>query len=129
MQEQLDRPSEARIPLSRERVLRAAMAIADARGLDGLTMRGLAQDLGVEAMSLYHWVAGKDDLIDGLLDLVEREVELPSPQTEWKVAIRQLAGSAHDALLRHPWAAGRSPSAPRPGPAQLLRMEATLEAL
>jgi AcrR family transcriptional regulator len=94
-----------RTPLSRERVLRAAIKLADEGGIESLTMRKLARALGVEAMSLYNHVSNKDDLMDGIVDLVMAEIELPSGGEEWDVAIRKYAVSAHEALLRHRWAA------------------------
>lgn len=95
--------SESRLPLSRERVLQAAIALADQGGIESLTMRKLARTLGVEAMSLYNHVANKGDLVDGIVDLVVSEIELPSAE-DWETAIRESAISAHEALLRHPWA-------------------------
>jgi len=95
--------SQRRAPLSRERVLNAAIGLADEGGIESLTMRKLAGELGVEAMSLYNHVANKDDLVDGIVDLVVSEIDLPSAQ-DWEVAIREYAISAHEALLRHPWA-------------------------
>jgi AcrR family transcriptional regulator len=99
-------------------VLRAAIALADEAGIESLTMRKLARELGVEAMSLYNHVANKGDLVDGIVDLVVGEIELPSSAEDWDVAIRRCAISAHEALLRHPWACSlvMSPStAPSPG--------------
>jgi len=97
--------AEARIPLSRERILRAALALADTDGADALTMRRLGDELGYEAMSLYRHVANKDDLLDGMLDLVLAEWEPPDAQADWQDAIRSSARSVHEALRRHPWAA------------------------
>jgi AcrR family transcriptional regulator len=97
--------SETRIPLSRDRVLRAAIDLADAGGIESLTMRRLAQELGVEAMTLYYHVANKDDILNGIADMVVGEIELPSAGAGWKEAIRKTAISAHEVLLRHPWAA------------------------
>ena len=94
-----------RLPLSRERVLRAAIALADQSGIESLTMRKLGQELGVEAMSLYNHVANKDDILDGIVDLVLGDIEVPPTGTEWKTAMRQRAISAHEVLLAHPWAA------------------------
>jgi AcrR family transcriptional regulator len=91
--------------LSRERVLRAAIELADASGAEALTMRRLAQALGVEAMTLYHYVRNKEDLLDGIVDLVVGEFEPPTTDGDWKAALRRTAMSAHDALVRHPWAA------------------------
>ena len=80
------------------------MALADASGLESLSMRRLGQQLGVEAMSLYNHVANKDDILDGIVDLVVSEIEVPASDAEWKSAMRRSAISAHDALQRHPWA-------------------------
>src|SRR5687768_11190767 len=93
-----------RIPLSRERVLQAAITLADARGIEALSMRKLAQELGVEAMSLYHHVARKDDILNGIVEVVLEEIELPATGAEWKETIRRSAISAHGVFLRHPWA-------------------------
>ena len=114
--------SEPRVPLSRERVLRAAIALADQGGIESLTMRKLAAALGVEAMSLYNHVANKGDLVDGIVDLVVGEIELPSAE-DWEVAIREYAISAHEAFLRHPWACSlvMSPTTTRAARTQRLR--------
>ena len=95
----------ARTPLSRERILRAAIAIADEAGLEALTMRRLGQELGVEAMSLYNHVANKDDVLDGIVDLVLGDIQVPPSGTPWKTAMRERALSAHEILLAHPWSA------------------------
>ena len=95
----------ARTPLSRERVLAAAIELADEAGIGALTMRRLAQELGVEAMTLYYHVANKPALLKGMVDLVESEIELPTPGRAWKAELRRTAMSAYDALIRHPWAA------------------------
>ncbi len=116
-----DSSSQRRVPLSRERVLRAAIRLADQGGIESLTMRKLAQALGVEAMSLYNHVANKGDLVDGIADLVVSEIELPSTADDWDGAIRTCAISAHEAFLRHPWACNlvmsptstRTPRTPR----------------
>jgi len=91
--------------VSRERALAAAVTIADAEGIGALTMRRLAQELGVEAMSLYHHVANKDDVLDGITDLVVGEIEVPPRGTDWRSAMRERALSAHRVLLAHPWSA------------------------
>ena len=96
--------TETRVPLSRERVLRAGLELADASGVEALTMRRLGEELGFEAMSLYRHVANKQDLLDGMLDLVLAEWQLPEGD-DWQKAIRTSANSVHDALRRHPWAA------------------------
>jgi AcrR family transcriptional regulator len=118
--------SEPRIPLSRERILQAALALADESGIESLSMRKLARTLGFEAMSLYNYVASKDDVIDGILDLVLDETELPASDVEWDAAIRSSAVSVHDALRRHPWACTllMSPGHIRPG--RLRYMDALL---
>src|SRR6266540_4589920 len=105
-----------RTPLSRERVLRAAIALADESGIESLSMRKLADELGVKAMSLYNHVANKDDLLDGIVDAVWGEIVLPSAETDWKTRIRGIATSAHEALLRHPWASTLH-ARQKPGPA------------
>jgi AcrR family transcriptional regulator len=105
--------------LSPERVLRAAVALADSGGLESLTMRRLGQDLGVEAMSLYKHVANKDALLDGMVDLVFAEIELPSADTDWRTAMRDRAVSTRAALTRHPWATPLMQSRKAPGPATL----------
>ena len=98
--------TKPRVPLSEERVLEAAVALADEGGIDALTMRKLADRLGVKAMSLYNHVANKDALLDGIVDAVWGEISLPDLGADWKAQIRTLAVSTHDTLLRHPWAAG-----------------------
>ena len=105
--------------LSHDRVLAAALALADAGGLESLTMRRLGEDLGVEAMSLYKHVTNKDDLVDGMVDLVFAEIELPTPGAEWRTAMRERAVSVRSALIRHPWATALMQSRTAPGPATL----------
>src|ERR687897_2083210 len=95
-----------RAPLTRERVLAAAIDLADRDGIAALSMRKLAQELGVEAMSLYHHVANKDDILDGIVDVVFGEIELPAGEAGWEAAMRRRAVSAREALRRHPWATG-----------------------
>jgi AcrR family transcriptional regulator len=106
--------SKSRRRLSRERVLRAAIRLADEGGIESLTMRKLARALGVEAMSLYHHVANKGDLVDAIVDVVVSEIELPETG-DWDVAVRECAISAHEVFLRHPWACSlvMSPSSSR----------------
>jgi AcrR family transcriptional regulator len=96
---------DRRVPLSRERVLRAAVALADQSGIESLTMRRLGRELGVEAMSLYNHVANKEAILDGVVDLVLGDIEVPPTGTHWKTAMRERAISAHEVLLAHPWAA------------------------
>ena len=95
--------AETKLPMSRERVLRAAIDFADANGIDSLSMRKLARELGVEAMTLYYYVANKQDLLEGMTDLVAAEIALPAEDLDWKAAVRSRATSAHAALERHPW--------------------------
>ena len=118
-----------RTPLKRERVLRAALLLADTSGIDSLTMRNLGRELGVEAMSVYNHVANKDDVLDGIVDLVFSEIELPSEGAEWKPAMRKRAISAHEALLRHPWATSLMQSRTKPGPATLRHHDTVLGTL
>jgi AcrR family transcriptional regulator len=108
-----------RTPLSRDRVLRAAIRLADEGGLESVSMRRLGQVLQVEAMSLYKHVANKDDILDGIADLVTSDFEVPSVDADWKTAIRRSATSAHQVLLRHPWASGLIESRLNAGPARL----------
>jgi AcrR family transcriptional regulator len=114
-----DRSARPRAPLSRERVLRAAIVLADKSGIESLSMRKLGQVLGVEAMSLYNHVANKDDLLDGLVDLVVGEIEVPAIGSDWKPAMRKRATSAREVLSRHPWASGVMESRIKPGAATL----------
>lgn len=121
------RPSaKPRVRLSRDRVLRVAVQIADKNGIESLTMRNLAQRLGVEAMTLYHYVANKDDILKDIVDLVVSEIEVPSEGGGWRAALRRSAISAHQVLLRHPWACSLMMSPARIGPARLRYMESLL---
>jgi AcrR family transcriptional regulator len=104
MATQVDATTQPRVPLSRQRVLDAAVALADEGGVDALSMRKLAQELGVVPMALYKHVANKDELLDGMVDVVVGEIDPPPSGTDWKTAIRQRVLSARRALLRHPWA-------------------------
>ncbi|MFI6980945.1 TetR/AcrR family transcriptional regulator [Embleya sp. NPDC050154] len=123
------RGASARTPLSRERVIRTAVAVADAKGSAALTMRAIAEPLGVEAMSLYHHVAGRDDVLDGMVDAVFGEIDLPPRDTDWKSAMRLRASSARSVLRRHPWAVPLLDSRTRPGPATLRHHDAVIGAL
>lgn len=113
-----DGPQE-RTPLSRERVMRAAVTVADAGGIAALTIRSLAQELGVKPMSVYYHVANKDEILDGIVDIVFREIELPSLEGDWHAEIRRRAISARRVLRYHPWAIGLLESRTTPGPATL----------
>ncbi len=103
MATQTDRSAEPRIPLSRERVLRAAVGLADTSGIDAVSMRKLGQELGVEAMSLYNHVANKDDVLDGMIELVVGEIDLVAPGPDWKTRLRNLILAAREAMLAHSW--------------------------
>lgn len=115
-----------REPLTRERALIAAVAIADAEGISSLTMRRLAAELGVEAMSLYHHVANKDAVLDGITDLVVSEIQVPPSGTHWRTAMRERALSAHEVLLAHPWSAMLIMSRFNIGPGMTSYLNATL---
>ncbi len=123
------RTAEARAPLTRERVLRAAIGLADEAGIESLSMRKLGQELRVEAMSLYNHVANKDDILNAIVDMVVSEIEPPSPEADWKSALRQSAKSAYEVLLRHPWAASRILSGSGVSQARLRYMDALLGTL
>ena len=110
--------AEARIPLSRERVLNAAIALADESGIESLSMRKLAERLGVEAMSLYNHIANKNDLLEGIVEAAAGEIVTPADDVDWKKAIHEVAISAHETLLRHPWASGLWMGT-TPGPARM----------
>ncbi len=124
-----DARSRRREPLSRERVLRAAIALADERGAAELTMRKLAKELGVEAMSLYNHVAGKDDLLDGMIEIVFGEIEPPSPGGDWKAELRKRAVSTRAALARHRWAIGEMEGRTHHGTSNLRVHDAVLGCL
>jgi AcrR family transcriptional regulator len=118
-----------RLPLSRERVLQAAMWLADEVGFESLSMRRLGQELGVQAMSLYNHVENKDDLRDGIVDLVMSEIESAADGPDWKESIRRSAISAHEVLLRHRWACKLMMEAKGVSQARLQWMEALLRTL
>ena len=115
--------------LSREGILRAAVAIADEGGLESLTMGRIGAQVGAEAMSLYRHVRNKDDLLDGVVDLVYAEIELPVADAGWKPSMRHRAISARDVLRGHPWAIGLMESRSQPGPANMAHHDAVLAVL
>ena len=122
-------PTEAggtRGRLSRDRVLRAALDVADAHGVAGLTIRSLAAALGVKPMSVYHHVANKDQILDGIVDLVFGEIALPAAGGDWRVEIRRRSQSARAVLRRHSWATALLESRRTPGPANLRHHDAVL---
>jgi AcrR family transcriptional regulator len=118
--------AEPRVRLNRDRVLRVAVTLADSGGIESLTMRKLGVELGVEAMSLYNHVANKADLLDGMIDIVFAEIELPTGETDWRAAMRRRAVSARDVLSRHRWATGLMESRTTPGPATLRHHDTVL---
>ncbi len=118
----------SRKPLSSARVLQAAVALADAAGLEAFSMRGLAQELGVVPMALYKHVANKEELLDGMVDIVFGEIELPSGDLDWTSAMRRRAISTREALKRHSWAIGMMESR-HPGPANLRNHDAVMGCL
>jgi AcrR family transcriptional regulator len=126
---QTDPRARRRAPLSRERVLRAAVLLADRGGIESLTMRNLGQKLGVEAMSLYNHVANKDDVLDGMVDLAFSEIDLPSAGGDWRAAMRRRAISAREMLVRHPWAVGLMESRSTAGPASLRHHDSVIGSL
>jgi AcrR family transcriptional regulator len=107
---------ERRQPLSKERVIQTAVALADREGIDSLSMRRLAQALGVAAMTLYHYVPNKEELLDGMVEVVFAEIAVPASDGEWRTALRARAVSTRAALNRHPWAIGLLESRRTPGP-------------
>jgi AcrR family transcriptional regulator len=121
-----DRRATRRKPLNRERILRAAIRLANEGGLESVSMRRLGQALRVEAMSLYKHVANKDDILDGMADLVTSDFEVPAREVDWKTAIRRSAISAHGILLRHPWASSLIESRVNAGPARLRYLDAVI---
>lgn len=129
MAKRSDPNTPPRTPLSRERVLRAAVDLADREGLDALTMRKLGQELGVEAMSLYNHVDNKDDILDGIVDIVVGEIDLPAKDGDWKAEMHQRAVSARNALARHEWATGVLESRTGIGPATMQYYDAVIGCL
>jgi AcrR family transcriptional regulator len=118
-----------RVPLSRDRVLQAALEVADGGGLGSLTIRSLAEAVGVKPMSVYHHVANKEAILDGIVDLVFAEIEVPPGDGDWRAEMHVRAASARRALRRHPWAIGLMESRTTPGPATLRHHDAVLGSL
>lgn len=121
--------SSPRLPLSRDRIVRAAVLLVDRRGLRALTMRGLGAELGVEAMSLYKHVANKDEILDGVVELVLSEIEVPLPGSPWRDAMHRRAASARHVLLQHSWAIGLLESRGVTGPSAMRYVDTVLGAL
>ena len=111
-------------PVSFQRALHVAMSVADGEGIEAVTMRRLARELGIEAASLYHHLRGKEDILDGLVDVVASEIELPTASADWRNAISQRARNTRAVLRRHPWAVSLMASRRNPGPATLRLLEA-----
>lgn len=118
-----------RAPLTRDRILDAAIDLADRDGLEAVTMRRLGARLGVEAMSLYKHVTDKDDVLAGIADRVAAEFELPASDADWRAALRASYVAAYAVLLRHPWAGGLMEASLRPGPARLAYLDAVVGVL
>jgi AcrR family transcriptional regulator len=122
-------PTSRRAPLTRDRVLRAAVDLANTAGIEALSMRKLGDALGVEAMSLYNHVSNKSELLDGMVDVVFAEIDLPPTDVDWRTAMRTRALSARRVLNRHRWAIGLMESRSAPGPATLRHHDAMLGCL
>src|SRR5260370_38587564 len=123
------RSTKRRLTLTRERDLRAAIGLADRDGTEALSMRNLGAKLGIEAMSLYNHVRNKEDMLDGMVDVVFSEIDLPPGGADWRTAMRRRAISLHQVLLRHPWANGLMESRANPGSAPLRHHAAVLGSL
>lgn len=119
----------AEVSLSKERVVTEAIRLADSEGVDKLSMRRLATELGAGVMSLYYYVANKDELLDAMIDVVFDEIELAADPADWQAAMRQRAVSARRVLARHPWAITLMESRTAPGPANLRHHEAVFACL
>jgi AcrR family transcriptional regulator len=122
----IDRRAESRVPLSTERVLRAAIELADEGGIESLSMRKLGQELGVEAMSLYNHVRNKEEILDGIVDLVIGEIDLSPSGADWKTSMRERVIAARKVLVQHPWAPGAIESRTAAGPAMLRYMDSMI---
>jgi len=129
MSTQTGHAREHRAALSRELVLQTAFRLADQGGLEAVSMRKLGQELGVEGMALYHYFANRDHIVDGIVDLVFAEIDLPSSDGNWKAAMRRRAISLRDVLLRHRWAIGLMESRRNGGPANLRHHDAVIGSL
>ncbi|MEY9930000.1 AcrR family transcriptional regulator [Catenulispora sp. GP43] len=124
-----DAAQARRSRLSREKLFEAAIAVADAGGISALTIRSVATELGVKPMSLYHHVANKEAIIDGVIDIVFNEIGLPPEDTDWRSALRERAHSARAVLRRHPWATPLMESRRNPGAATLRHHDAVVGTL
>ena len=129
MLKQASQSGDERVPLSRERVLHAAIAVADTAGVRALTIRTLAAELGVTPMSVYYYVANKSEILDCIVDVVFSEIDLPPGDGDWRSEIRRRAVSARRVLARHPWVIGLLESRKTPGPATLRHHDAMIGTL
>jgi AcrR family transcriptional regulator len=120
---------EPRVPLSRERVLRTAVELADRGGIEAVSMRRLGQELGVEAMAPYRHVRSKDEIVDGIVEVVVGEIAIPRPGPDWKASMRALALSARQVMLRHPWAPAVIVARTTVGPALLAYLDSVMAIL
>ena len=121
--------TKRRVALSRERVLRGAITVAQAAGIESLTMRSLAAELGVKPMALYHYVANKEEILDGIIDVVFSEIDLVAVEADWRSALRHRTISARRVLARHRWAISLMESRKAPGPATLRQHDSVIGAL
>jgi AcrR family transcriptional regulator len=126
MTSKTDTDGKKRVPLNRERLLRNAIAIADAEGNSALTIRSLAEVLGVKPMAIYHHVTNKDEILDGMVDMVFSEIDLPPMDTHWRTAMRDRAIATRRALTKHPWAIPLMESRSNPGPNTLRHHDAVI---
>lgn len=129
MSERKQRQVASDAGLSKQRVVAEAIRLADSEGVHGLSMRRLATALDAGAMSLYHYVANKEELLDAMIDSVFEEIELPGDENDWQSVIRRRAISVRQVLARHPWAIGLLESRTSPGPANLRHHEAVTACL
>lgn len=129
MPSEIKSDANKRVPLDRERVLRCAIRIADAEGNLALTIRSLAKELGVKPMAIYHHVLNKEEILDGIIDMVFAEIDLPPTDIDWKAAMRHRAISARLTLARHPWAIPLMESRTDPGKASLRHHDAVIGSL
>ena len=125
----METTSEIRTPLSKERVLRTAVELADREGIEALSMRKLGQALGVDAMALYRHVRNKDDMLDGIVEVITAEIERPAATHDWKAALRAQSMAARRVMLRHPWARRVFEDRPKGGPVFLAYIESVLATL
>lgn len=121
--------TERREPLTRDRVLQTAVDLADRGGIEALSMRRLGQELRVDAMALYRHVRNKDDLLDGLVEVIVAEIERPAAAGDWKATLRAQSMAARAVMLRHPWARRVFEDRPKGGPTFLLYIESVLTTL